>query len=100
MFCKSCLKFEDKINSSKNYNPRFVEDCSNFQKSAIIEHAKTKMHKKASEFENMQEMQKLRETYKKKMTSPSMTPTGECLRNRGKLSEDGQESLRKLFLVA
>ena len=58
------------------------------------------MLKKASEFEDMQEMQKLRETYKKKMTSPAMTPIGECLRNRGKLPEDGQESLQKLFLVA
>ena len=66
MFCKTCLEFKDKIKSSKNYNPTFVENCSNFQKSAIVEHAKTEMHNKACEFEDMQEAQKLGEKYKKK----------------------------------
>ena len=32
MFCKTCLKFEDKIKSSKNYNSSFVEGCSKFRK--------------------------------------------------------------------
>ena len=79
MFCKTCLKFEDKIKSSKNYNPSFVEGCSNFRKSAIVEHAKTEMHNKACEFEDMQEAQKLGEKYKK-MTSTANTPIGESLR--------------------
>ena len=66
MFCKTCSKFEDEIKSSKNYNPSFVEGCSNFWKSAIVEHAKTEMHNEAYEFEDMQEAQKLVKKYKKK----------------------------------
>ena len=59
MFCKTCLKFKDKIKSSKNYNPSFVEGFSNFQKSAIAEHAMTEMYKNACEFEDTQEVQEL-----------------------------------------
>ena len=66
MFCKTCLKFEDKMKSSKNCNPSFVEGCSDFRKSAIVEYGKTEMHNKASEFEDMQEARKLGEKDKKK----------------------------------
>ena len=66
MFCKTCSKFEDEIKSSKNYKPSFVEGCSNFWKSVIVEHAKTEMHNEACEFEDMQEAQKLVKKYKKK----------------------------------
>ena len=34
------------------------------------------------------------------MTPTAKTPTGESLRNMGKLSEDRRESLEKLFHVA
>ena len=64
MFCETCLKFEDKIKRSKNYNRSFVEDCSDFRKSAIVEHTKTEMHEKACEFEDIQAAQKLEERYK------------------------------------
>ena len=89
MFCKTCLKFEDKIKGSKNYNPSFVEGCSNFRKSAIVEHAKTEMHNKACEFEDMQEAQKLGEKYKK-MTSTANTPIGESLRARASYLKIGE----------
>ena len=98
MFCKTCLKFEDKIKSSKNYNPSFVEGCSNFRKSAIVEHAKTEMHTKACEFEDIQEAQKLGEKYKKKMTSTANTPIGKSLQNMGKLSEDRRESACREYI--
>ena len=55
MFCKTCLKFIDKITRSKNYNLSFVEGCSSFRKSAIVEHSKTKTHEKTCEFEDMLE---------------------------------------------
>ena len=64
-FCKAYLKFEDKIKSSKNYNPSFVEGCLNFRKSAIVERVKTEMHNKACEFEDMEKAQELGEKYKK-----------------------------------
>ena len=98
IFIKTCLKFE--IKSSKNYNPSFVESCSKFRKSAIIEHTKTEMHEKACEFEDMQEAQKHEEKYKKEMTSTANTTVRESLRNMGKLSEDRQENLAKIFHVA
>ena len=100
MFCKTCLKFEDKIKSSKNCNPSFVEGCSDFRKSAIVEYGKTEMHNKASEFEDMQEARKLGEKDKKKKTSTANTPIRESLRKMDKLSEDRRESLEKLFYVA
>ena len=93
MFCKTCLKFEDKSKSSKNYNPSFVDSCSNFLKRSIVEHAKTEMYNKACEFEDMQEAQKLGEKV-------GEIPIGESLRKMGKLPEDRQESLEKLFHVA
>ena len=70
------------------------------EKSTIVEHAKTEMHKNACKSEDIQEVQKLGETYKKKMTSTANTAIGESLRNMGKLFEDRQESLEKLFHVA
>ena len=66
MFSKTCLKFEDKINSSKNYNPSFLEGCSNFRKNAIVGQAKIKMHRKGCEFEDMQEALELGKMYKKR----------------------------------
>ena len=89
LFCKTSLKFEDKIKSSKNHNLSFVEGCSNFQKIVIVEHAKTEIHNKICEFEDMQEAQKFQEKYKK-MTLTANTPIGESLLNMGKLSEDRQ----------
>ena len=70
------------------------------KKSAIIEHAKAKMHKKDCEFEDIQETQKLGDKYKKKMTSTPNTPTGESLRNLGKISEYRKEGLEKLSHVS
>ena len=84
MFCKTCLKFEDKSKSSKNYNPSFVDSCSNFLKRSIVEYAKTEMHNKACEFEDMQEAKKLGEKV-------GEIPIGESLRKMGKLPEDRQE---------
>ena len=99
LFCKTSLKFEDKIKSSKNHNLSFVEGCSNFQKIVIVEHAKTEIHNKICEFEDMQEAQKFQEKYKK-MTLTANTPIGESLLNMGKLSEDRQQNLERLFHIA
>ena len=73
MSCKTSLKFEDKIKSSKNYNSSFPEGSSNFWKSAIVEHVKTEMYKKAHEFKGMQEAQKLGEKYKKRWFNSQYT---------------------------
>ena len=98
MFCKTCLKFEDKIKSSKNCNPSFVEGCSNFRKSAIVEHAKTEMHNKACGFEDMQEAQKLGEKYKKKNDFNGKYTIGKSLQNMRKLSEDRRESACREYI--
>ena len=34
MLCQMCVKFNNKLTSCKNYNPSFVNGCSNFRKSA------------------------------------------------------------------
>ena len=79
MFCRTCLKLEDKMKSSNNYNPSFGKVCSNFWKRAIVEHAKIKMHSKACEFQDMEEAQKLEKKYKKKKTSTANATIGESL---------------------
>ena len=48
----------------------------------------------------MQVAQKHEEKYKKEMSSTANTPVRESLRNMGKLSEDRQENLTKIFHVA
>ena len=50
------------------------------------------MPNKACEIEDIQEAQRLGVKYKKKMTSIANKPTGESLRNMGKLPEDRQDS--------
>ena len=65
IYCQVCLKYEEKIKVSKNYNASFVVG-SNFRKSAVSGHSQTEMHRKAEELEKIENAEKLGEKYKKK----------------------------------
>ena len=100
IYCQVCLKCEEKIKSCKNYNASFVVGCSNFRKSAVSEHSRTEMHRKAEELEKIENAEKLGEKHKKKPIPAENTPVGESIRNTGKLTENQQERLEKLFHIA
>ena len=100
MYCQVCLKCEEKIKSCKNYNASFGVACSNFRKSAVSEHSRTEMHRKAEELEKTENAEKLGEKHKKKAIPAENTPVGESIRNIGKLTENQQERLEKRFRIA
>ena len=45
--CTVCIRFEDKINSCRNFNPAFIEGSQNLRASSYKDHAATDMHKRA-----------------------------------------------------
>ena len=99
MFCKTCLKFEDKIKSSKNYNSSFVEGCSKFRKMKWQNMPRPKCIKKPVSLKTRKKRKNL-ESREKKMTLTANTAIRESLRNMGKLSENRLKSLEKQFHVA
>ena len=58
------------------------------------------MHRKAEELVKIENAEKLGEKYKKKAIPAENTPVRESIRNMGKLTENQQESLEKLFHIA
>ena len=58
------------------------------------------MHRKTEELEKIENTEKLSEKYKKKAIPAENTPIRESIRNMGKLTENQQESLEKLFHIA
>ncbi len=42
--CSVCARFEDKLQSSRNYNPEFVIGTKNLRVSAFKDHVATDMH--------------------------------------------------------
>ena len=58
------------------------------------------MHRKTEELEKIENAEKLSEKYKKKAIPAENTPIRESIRNMGKLTENQQESLEKLFHIA
>ena len=45
--CELCIKYQDKIESCKNYSPVFILGSKNLRTSDFKDHARTKMHHKA-----------------------------------------------------
>ena len=45
--CSVCIRFADKINSCRNFNPAFIEGSKNLRASSFKDHAATNMHKRA-----------------------------------------------------
>ena len=66
MFCKTCLKLEDKMKSSKNYNPSFVEGCSNFWNRAIVSMPRPKCITKPVNLKTSRKHKNLEKSTKKK----------------------------------
>ena len=51
MKCKLCVKWEENIDSCKNYSEAFIKGSKNYRKSAVSEHEKTLQHEKSKELE-------------------------------------------------
>ena len=45
--CSVCQRFEDRIKSSQNFSPAFVDGTSNLRTSSFKDHAKSDMHPRA-----------------------------------------------------
>ena len=71
-FAKSAQYLTIRLISCKNCNVNFIKVCTNFRKSAVIDHAKSEMHMKSlehQEIENLKEQQSL--VYKKNCSTGS-----------------------------
>ena len=100
MTCKVCTKFNDKIVSSKNYNPNFIKGCTNFRKSAVSDHAKSEMHAKALEYLEKEKAETLGQKFVKKTGSAAGTAIADSLKNMGQMSSAQREGIEKLFHIA
>ena len=45
--CEVCIRYQDKIESCKNYNPAFILSSNNLRTSAFKDHARSEMHQNA-----------------------------------------------------
>ena len=45
--CIICKRFVDKVQSSRNFSPAFVDGSTNLRTSSFMDHAKSDMHKRA-----------------------------------------------------
>ena len=49
MFCEVCRKYEDKIQSLRNYSPVWIHGSTNLKTSSVTDHAKSDQHRAAME---------------------------------------------------
>ena len=45
--CGTCIQFNERLTSLRNYNPAFINGSKNTRTSAFKEHADTEIHKRA-----------------------------------------------------
>ena len=88
MFCKICVKFEERIKTCKNCNHSFIGGCSNFRKSAIQEHSTTEMHLRASRLEEEAKSKELGEVYRQSKQTLANSAIAESMKKMGRLSEE------------
>ena len=50
--CKVCKRFNDKIQSARNFNPAFINGSKTLRASAMKDHGKTDMHQMAMRLYN------------------------------------------------
>ena len=99
--CEVCTKFNDRIISCQNYNENFVKACTNFHKSAVIDHAKSEMHMKSLEH---QETENPRESsqafFTKTVAAAAGTALGDSPKKMGQTSNIQQKGIEKLLHIA
>ena len=105
LLCKVCTKFNDKIISCKNYNANFIKGCTNFRKSAVIDHANSEMHKKPLEHQETENAKERGQAFftkknKKTVAAAAWTAIGNSLKKKGQMSNIQREGIEKLFHIA
>ena len=85
--CSICIRFEEKLHDSRNFNPAFIIGSKNLKASSFKEHAATDMHKRA--------MLLLR-----KSQSRSVTDYAPIAKALSTLGSEAEEKLMKKFEIA
>ena len=99
MKCLLCCEWLKAIESSKNFNDRFIIGCTNYRLSAVKDHAKSDIHLTSTKKKDKENAEKAGEKYREKVTVkiPDNCP---IVKGLNKASVKERESLYKLFEVA
>ena len=95
LFCKWCMKYEQRISSTKAFSKKFTDGLNHLNSSRINEHEKGEPHKTAKRYKEQDEAKERGETYR--LDVPTDAPIVQSFKRTRHTESEG---LQKLFDVA
>ena len=85
--CIICKRFVDKLQSSRNFSPAFVDGSTNLRTSSFMDHAKSNIHKRAM-------------LLLKKEQSTDVRDYAPIARSIYRMDQSAEDSIKKKFDIA